>query len=94
MLADNLIRSRTVVDQPGLHTDGPFAIAVGIRGQEILYEMLADPDTYHALMDMITEATIQRIKAWREVHGVEKRPQSGGLADDAIQRLSTETYKE
>ena len=81
------------VDQPGLRSDGPFTIAVGIRGQEILYEMLADPDYYHALMDMITEATIQRIKAWREYHGVEKRPQSGGLADDAIQMLSTETYK-
>jgi uroporphyrinogen-III decarboxylase len=81
------------VDQPGLRSDGPFTIAVGIRGQEILYEMLADPDYYHALMEFITEATIRRIVAWRAYHGVEERPQCGSLADDAIQMLSTETYK-
>jgi uroporphyrinogen-III decarboxylase len=81
------------IDRPGLGSDGPFTLAVGIRGQEILYEMLADPDYYHALMGFITEATIQRIKAWRAYHGVGERPQCGGLADDAIQMLSTETYK-
>jgi uroporphyrinogen-III decarboxylase len=77
-----------------LGTDGPLTVANGIRGTQIFEDMLADEDYYHRLMDLITEATIQRIRAWRSYLGLEMKPDRGGFADDAIQFLSVKTYTE
>ena len=77
-----------------LGTDGPLTVANGIRGTQIFEDMLVDEEYYHRLMDMITEAIIQRIRAWRTYLGLEIKPDMGGFADDAIQFLSVKTYAE
>ncbi len=83
------------VSQPSpLGTDGPFTVAIGVRGTELLEDMLLDEDYYHRLMDFITGAIIRRIMAWRATLGVDPRPPRGGFADDAIQFLSTRLYQE
>ncbi len=94
-------KTRTWYDRPievlppgALGTDGPLTIAVGVRGPEILEDMLIDEDYYHRLMDRITTAIIHRIRAWREYLGSDPLPQSGYLADDAIQFLSGKVYQE
>jgi hypothetical protein len=80
---------------PGaLVTDGPFTIATGVRGTEILEDILLDEDYYHQLMEWITSAVIQRIQAWRAYLGIENLPKNGFFADDAIQFLSVKMYQE
>lgn len=83
------------VDPCGMGTDGPFTIAANIRGAaEICLDIYEDPQYVRDLLDYITEATIVRIKAWREMLGHEMKPKCWGIADDSIQLLSTEMYRE
>jgi hypothetical protein len=77
-----------------LHFDGILTVANGIRGTEIFEDMLGDEGYFHAVMNLVTEASISRIKAWRELCGVDPRPSNGFLADDAIQFISTSLYRE
>jgi hypothetical protein len=84
----------SVMPPSAVGTDGPLTIANGVRGPEIMEDILNDEEYYHRLMDFITEAVIRRIKAWREVLGLDLRPKSGGFADDAVQFLSVKTYRE
>jgi hypothetical protein len=80
---------------PGaLATDGPLTIATGIRGPEILEDILNDEYYFHRLMDRITTAVIRRIRAWREYLHSDPLPQSGYFADDAIQFLSVRVYQD
>lgn len=79
---------------PQLGFDGILTVANGIRGPEILEDLLKDEDYYHALMNLVTEASIGRIKAWRQYCGVDPLPLRGGIADDAIQFISTSLYRE
>ena len=87
-------RPVSVLPPGALGTDGPLTIANGVRGPEILEDMLNDEEYYHRLMDFITEAIIRRIHAWRRYLNVDPRPQHGYFADDAIQFLSVSTYRE
>ena len=83
------------VSPSGMGTDGPFTAAANLRGAtEICLDIYEDTEFVHELLDYITEATIARIKAWREKLGHELKPQNWGFADDSIQLLSTETYRE
>ena len=75
-------------------TDGPLTVANGLRGPEIFEDMLQDPQYFHEVMRFITQATIQRIQAWRAYLGIEARPARGYLADDAIEFLSVKSYRE
>ena len=73
-------------------TDGPLTVAANLRGQGIFLDLLADPDYAMRLMDLITQAAIHRVYALRrywqdETIGV-------GLADDSVQLISTQTYRE
>ena len=74
--------------------DGILTVANGIRGPEIFEDMLDDEDYYHAVMDLVTEASIARVKAWRDYLGVDPLPAQGFIADDAIQFISTSLYRE
>jgi uroporphyrinogen-III decarboxylase len=87
-------RPVSIAPPVALGTDGPLTIANGIRGPQIFEDMLADEDTFHRLMDFITEATIARIRAWRAALGRDPRPDCGGLADDAIQFVSARAYRD
>ena len=77
-----------------LGTDGPLTVANGLRGAQLFEDMLMDEDYYHKLMSFVTEAIIARIRAWREYLGLDPRPTCGGIADDAIQFISTRLYRE
>jgi len=83
------------VSPSGMGTDGPFTIAVQLRGPGIMLDMMLEPDYYHRLMDYITDCTIARIKAYWKMMGQElSRPACIGLADDSIEMLSVEQYRE
>ena len=77
-----------------LGTDGPLTVANGLRGAQLFEDMLTDEDYYHRMMSFVTEAIIARIRAWREYLGLDPRPTCGGIADDAIQFISTRLYRE
>jgi len=77
-----------------LNCDGLLTVAHGLRGPELFEDMLVDEDYYHALMNLVTEAMIQRIRAWRAYLGIEPRPTLGWFADDTIQFISTAAYRE
>ena len=79
----------------GVGIDGPFTCAYKLRGaQNLLLDMFDDPDYVHSLMDFITTALIERIKAYRKALGMPEEGDSWGFADDAIELLSVEQYKE
>jgi len=78
----------------GLGTDGPLTVALDVRGEEIFSDIYEDPDYYHQLMTFIVDATICKVQAWRAYLGIESCPTGGWLADDAIQLISTDTYRE
>lgn len=85
---------RVALPWAGFSTDGPLTLALDLCGDEILGDMLADPDYYHRLMEFIVEATLRRARVWRTYLGVDVRPQGGWFADDAIQMISADTYRE
>jgi uroporphyrinogen-III decarboxylase len=83
------------VGPSGLGTDGPFTAAANLRGAtQICLDIYEDPEYVRELLDYITEATIARIKAWREKLGHDAKPACWGIADDSIQLLSCEAYRE
>jgi uroporphyrinogen-III decarboxylase len=56
--------------------------------------MMEEPDRLRPLLDFISAATVQRMRAWRELCGISV-PQSGfGYADDSIALISTGMYRE
>jgi hypothetical protein len=73
---------------------GLLTVAVGVCGSELLEDMLVNEDYYHRVMDLVTTATIERIKAWRSYLGLDPMPQQLLFADDAIQHISVRTYRE
>jgi len=80
---------------PGAGTDGTFTIACALRGPtELCLDMHTDPEFYHALMNLIVEATIRRIYAFRERLGRPRESRAWGFADDSIQLVSDATYRE
>ncbi|MEN6356696.1 MAG: uroporphyrinogen decarboxylase family protein [Armatimonadota bacterium] len=79
----------------GAYTDGPMTVAASLRGAtELCMDIYEDPDYFHELLAFITQATIKRIKAFRKALGLEMKPQSWGFADDSIELLSVDIYKE
>lgn len=83
------------IGMPFLWTDGMFTLACELRGAaQACVDMLECPDYFHQLMDYLTEATIQRLKAWRRYAGEPEVSPYFGFADDSIQLISTEMYQE
>jgi uroporphyrinogen-III decarboxylase len=79
----------------GLGTDGVMTVACNLFGPDVTCEMMGgEPERLHRLFDFITEATIRRMKAFRELFKVPV-PQDGfGFADDSIALISTTMYRE
>lgn len=76
-------------------TDGPFTVAACLRGAtQLCTEVYEDPGYVHELLQYVTEAAICRIRAFRRQLGHEERPKAFGFADDSIELLSLEAYKE
>ena len=76
-------------------TDGPMTVACNLFGAQFVCETMADdPERLHTLLSFITDATILRMKAWRNLQG-RPIPQDGfGFADDSIALISTAMYRE
>jgi hypothetical protein len=80
---------------PGLGSDGIFTTACALMDPtDLMCEMYEDPRFVHDFLTLITEATIDRIKAFRRKLGQEETSLSVGLADDSIQMLSHDHYVE
>jgi len=79
----------------GLGTDGPMTVACSLRGAtEFCMDFYTDPDYVHELLRFITEATIYRIREFRNALGYEIKPQCWWFADDSIELLSVDMYWE
>ncbi|MDD5198818.1 MAG: uroporphyrinogen decarboxylase family protein [Terrimicrobiaceae bacterium] len=80
----------------GIGTDGPMTVACNLFGADFVCETMADdPDRLHKLLDFVTEATIQRMIAWRKFCGLPVPQEDGfGFADDSIALISTAMYRE
>lgn len=80
---------------PGCGCDGILTIAVALMDpMDLMVEMYTDPDFVHEFLSFITEATITRIKAFRRRLGQPETTTAVGMADDAIQMLSHEHYRD
>jgi len=79
----------------GLGMDGPLTVACNLRGAtEVCLDLKADPDYFHELMTYMTEADIVRIQAYRERLGQPRESKAWGFADDSIQLISVQDYRE
>lgn len=79
----------------GLGTDGPLTVACNLRGATQFYADLAlDPEYAVELLSFLTDATIARIRAYRRRLGLPERTPGLSFADDAVQSISTEMYRE
>lgn len=88
-------RPITVGGLPGLGCDGIFTVACALMDpMSLMVEMYADPDFVHEFLSFITEASVRRIKAFRKRLGQPLDTKTTGLADDAIQMLSHEHYRD
>lgn len=78
-----------------LYTDGPFTLACNLRGADrFCLDIYEDPDFARQLLDFVTQATIQRLKAWRRYLGQAEIQPSLAFADDSIAMLSPAMYRE
>jgi hypothetical protein len=76
-------------------TDGPMTVACNLFGPEFVCEaMLEEPERLAKLFSFITEATINRMRAWRQYTDVPLRPADYGFADDSLALISTAMYRE
>lgn len=76
-------------------TDGLFTVAASLRGAtELCRDLLENPDYARQLLEYVYEATAERMRSWRDRCGIPV-PQDGFMtADDAIELLSGEQYRE
>ncbi len=79
----------------GMGTDGPFTVACNLFNPAFVCECLgSDPGRIVRLLEFITEATIQRIRAWRSLFRMPFPVDNWGIADDSIALISTRMYRE
>lgn len=77
----------------GDYTDGPFTSACKLRGlSNFCLDLAIDPEYAHQLLAYITEATIERLHAWRGRFPLD--PRDFKLADDLIMLISEKDYVE
>lgn len=79
----------------GLGTDGPMTICCNIRGaMEFVTDLMDDTEYALQLLDFVTRAIITRIKAYRKHLGHPEKANPWGFADDSIELLSMEMYRD
>lgn len=80
---------------PGMGTDGPLTVCCDIRGTtEFMTDLVCDTEYALRLLDFVTEATINRILTYRRDLGQEEMAPGFGFADDNIELLSSQMYKD
>ena len=79
----------------GAGTDGPLTVACNLRGaSEVAHDFYEDPQYVHDLLSFITDACIARMKKVMDFLGSAHPVQQWGFADDSIELISVEMYKE
>lgn len=80
---------------PFCQSDGVFTVAASLRGAGALcMDLLADPDYARDLLAFVHEGLVKRIAAWRNEVGAPVPCGAFWAADDAVQLLSLEQYRE
>lgn len=83
------------VRPPLMGFDGPFTIAVNLRGQELLIDLIEDAGYVRRLMEFIQRGAGVRNRALAELFGRKAfEGRRGSLADDSIQLISTPMYRD
>ncbi|HOE12592.1 MAG TPA: uroporphyrinogen decarboxylase family protein [bacterium] len=83
------------VELSGTGTDGPFTAYCELRGAEnACLDMALDPEYFHCMMSFLTEAISTRIRAYRQYMGREIIQPTFTFADDCVELLSVEMYRE
>lgn len=79
----------------GMGSDGPMTVACSLFGPVFVCTTMAtEPERLQRLLGFTTDATIARMRTFRERYGV-PIPQDGfGMADDSIALISTSMYRE
>ena len=84
-----------VKTSPFAGTDGIFTVAASLRGPtELCRDLLEDPDYARELLEYVYEATAERMRSWRDRLEIPMPQDSFMTADDAIELLSVEQYRE
>lgn len=73
-------------------TDGPFTIATNITGGYIVKLLYLNEGLAEEFLWFITDAIIERMKAWHKLLKVSFPYEGFGFADDSIQLLSPKAY--
>ncbi|MHC4718692.1 MAG: uroporphyrinogen decarboxylase family protein [Planctomycetota bacterium] len=82
------------VRPPAMGFDGPFTIAINLRGPELLTDIYEDPEYVRRLTDFIQRGAILRNRALAGLGGKDAfEGARGGGADDSIQLISTDMYR-
>lgn len=85
----------TSIGLPSYYTDGPMTVACNLRGAgEFCLDIYENPSFAEQLLDYITDAAIIRIKAWNKRFTGSEVPESAFFADDSIQLLSCDMYRD
>lgn len=83
------------VSSPFMGSDGAFTAAASLRGATgLCTDILLDPDYVEELLDFITDAFILRMQAWREHLGYPVQTDDFGSADDSVEMLSLDQYRQ
>lgn len=79
----------------GCGTDGPLTVACNLFGPDfVCTAMIEAPHRLERLLRFITDATIQRVRAWRRLGGLSPTIENYGFADDSCALISTAMYRE
>ncbi|MFQ6096546.1 MAG: uroporphyrinogen decarboxylase family protein [Armatimonadota bacterium] len=85
------------VEFPGVGTHVVFTIAARVRGiEQLLVDMVQDPEFAHEFIGLVADRTVGRIHAWHELAGTGRQfPSSDawGMGDDSLQFISREMYE-
>ena len=83
------------VNPPTMGFDGHLTIATCLRGAELYSDIYEDPEYVRCLLDFIHRGVVIRNRALAELFSQKAfSGSSGGFADDSIQLISTNTYRE
>lgn len=83
------------VHPPMMGFDGHLTIATCLRGEELYADIYLDPDYFQRLLEFLHQAVIIRNRALAKLFGHEVfTGKHGSFADDSIQLIGTDTYKE
>lgn len=77
----------------GVWTEGPMTLAMALRGNELLTDLIDSPDYVQQLLEYLTEGSIARINAHQRFFGLSEKEPEIFFADDAIQMISVKALK-